>query len=88
MLGGKQTCILHVNSCFFLYQLRRRVIRKKIYIIRFIDKKEMAFLQKATITQVVLDNNIIDSSHDKLNLLCIRSASKMSVDLFRIRLIQ
>lgn len=43
---------------------------------------------KTTITQVGLDDDIVDSRHDKLDLSGIRSTSEVSVDLLLVGLIQ
>lgn len=45
-------------------------------------------LKQTTFTQVVLNDDIIHSRHNKSNLLGICCTSEMSVNLFGIRLIQ
>lgn len=49
---------------------------------------ENAKLHQPTISQITLNNNIIHSRHDKLNLRRIGSASKMGINLLRVRLVQ
>lgn len=45
------------------------------------DIKQRFLLQQADISQVVLNDDIIDSGHHKLDLLCIGCTSEVSVDL-------
>ena len=45
-------------------------------------------LQKTTISQIRLNDNIIHSRHDESNLSRISSASEMCINLLDIRLIQ
>jgi len=45
-------------------------------------------LDETAETEVLLDDNIIDGGHDESNLRCISRAREVSVDLFRLMLIQ
>lgn len=45
-------------------------------------------LQQADVSQVVLNDNIINSGHNELDLLCIGCTSEVSVDLLCVGLIE
>lgn len=46
------------------------------------------YLQQATFTKIVLNNDIIHCCHDKPDLLCIGGTGEMSIDLFRVGLVE
>ena len=63
---------------------------KKLLLYRpsLLTTRLPALLHKSTISQVGLNDNVVNGRHDEFDLRCVRCASKVCIDLFLVGLVE